>query len=107
MRAGELRHRLTLQENQPTRGPANEEVEHWVTLATLWGSVSPVSAREYITQARDQVEITHKVRIRYRAGFKTRAMRFLLDGRALVIQSPPLDTNEVHRELVLLCRETP
>lgn len=104
MRAGDLRHRLTLQQNQAARGAYNEAPPAWVTLATLWGAVSSISARQFVEQARTQGEITHKVVIRYRPGILPQRNRLLYKNRVLIIEGV-LDADEARRQLTLMCRE--
>jgi SPP1 family predicted phage head-tail adaptor len=103
MRAGELRQRLILQQNQPNTGSYGERLPDWVSLSTIWGAVNPVSARQFIEQQRDQAEITHKVKIRFRSDIKS-GMRLLFGTRILHIEGV-LNTDEANRELLLMCRE--
>ena len=54
-------------------------------MATVWAAVDPVSGREYYAAEQAQSEVTHKVRLRYRAGV-TPGMRVLLGQRRLHIR---------------------
>lgn len=103
MQAGRLRHRIIIQEHQITRDTYQGEIEAWGEVATVWAEVSPISGREFILQQRAEAEVTHRVRLRYRAGLKPQ-MRVLFSGRVLQIEAV-LNQEERHRELVLMCRE--
>lgn len=71
--AGRLRHRLTIQrlenvadsfgEVQDSNG---ELMQQWVDVATVWGAIEPLSAREFIAAQAEQSKVTGKIIIRYR-----------------------------------------
>lgn len=46
MRAGTLRHRLTVQRPESVRDATGGETITWVTVGTVWASIEPVSGRE-------------------------------------------------------------
>ena len=104
MQAGKLRHRITIENPQDVRGPTGEELEAWVTLATVSASVEPLSGRELLQAEQLQAEATLMVRIRYLDGL-TNESRILHDGRTLEIAAiiNPEDRNV---ELELMCRES-
>ena len=69
MRTGKLRHRITLQRPGLSQDPlTGEMVPGWQDVATVWGSVEPLSAREFIAAQAGQSEIGARMLIRYRAG---------------------------------------
>jgi SPP1 family predicted phage head-tail adaptor len=79
MRAGVLRNRLTFQTRTKTQDTFGAEaVTPWADAFTLWGSVEPILGREYIALRQQQVDVTHRVRVRRRAGIKE-AMRIKID----------------------------
>lgn len=81
MRAGKLRHRVALQQKMQTQDPATGELlDDWVTFATVWASVEPLSAREFIAAQAGQSEITARVVLRYRDGI-TAEMRLVHQGQ--------------------------
>ena len=104
MRAGTLRHRVTLQRYElvvddygaPLHG------ESWKDVATIWASVEAVNGRDFFAARQEQSEVTHKVTIRYRDDV-TADMRILHSGKILGIVAP-LPDNKGTR-LVLMCRE--
>lgn len=79
--AGRLQHRVQLQSFLPTRGPDTlEELGSWSTFATVWAHIEPVSVRDFQQSAADQVEISARVTLRYRADF-TPQMRIVHRGK--------------------------
>lgn len=85
MQAGKLRHRIKFQQQTLTQDPVTGEmVTAWVEFATVWASVEPLSAREFIAAQAGQSEITARVVIRYLPGVLP-TMRILHRGKAYAI----------------------
>ena len=103
MKAGALRHQVTIQRLTITQGSAGEVIETWSDVATVYAAVEPLSGREYWQAQQVAAETSIRVRIRYRAGLET-TMRVIHDDRTLEILSI-VDPEERHRELQLMCRE--
>lgn len=103
MRAGKLRHRVTVERPQEAAGAYGEAQVSWEPMATVWASVEPVSGREFFAAAQVQTDITHRVRMRYLAGVTPKhRIRFgerLLDVRLV------RNIEERNAELELLCVE--
>lgn len=69
MRAGKLRHRVTLQSLVPVQnGTTGAITDTWVDFATVWASVEPLSAREFIAAAATQSKVVARIVLRHRAG---------------------------------------
>ena len=83
---GRLRERITVQQATESRTALGESVQAWVTFAERWASVEGLSSREVLQSGQQQTEITHRVRLRYLAGF-TSTMRILWRGRILEVTS--------------------
>lgn len=104
MRAGELRHRITIQQLIETRNELGEIIEQsWQDFATVWAAVEPLNGREYFNSQQINAEITTRIRIRYRAGIKPN-MRVVYGERIFDIQSV-IDIEERHAEMHLMCKE--
>ena len=103
MKAGSLRHRVTIQQLTITQGTAGEVIEGWSDVATVYAAVEPLSGREFWQAQQVAAESQIRVRIRYRAGLDT-TMRVIHDVRTLEILSI-VDPEERHAELQLMCRE--
>jgi SPP1 family predicted phage head-tail adaptor len=103
MRSGSLRRRLTFQAKARVDRPGGGWSEDWKDAFTVWGSVRGLSARERIVAMQTEGEVTHQIRIRYRAGI-TPAMR-VLDADAIYDIDPPIDPDGRRHELVMTARQ--
>ena len=65
MRAGRLRHRLTLQYKSESRSATGDIVTAWVTDSTVWGSIEPLTGREFVAASQTQNEIPVRIVMRY------------------------------------------
>lgn len=79
--AGDLLHRLRLEQRDPTQNSLREQSKSWVEVVTLWGRAYPLRGREFFDAAQQQSEITMRFRLRHRGGITTK-MRvvWLLEG---------------------------
>ena len=102
MRAGMLRHSVTLQRFQQGQDAYGGPVETWEDVATVWASLEAMSGREFFASQQAQSEVTQRIRIRYRADV-TADMRVIHNGKVFNIVAPLPDNRG--RELVLMCRE--
>lgn len=105
MRAGTLRHRITLERRTDATGTAGGVKAVWdpVPFAVAWAEVTPLQGRELEAARGMQSEATHRVRLRYLAGV-TPKLRVNFGGRLMDIEDV-VDVGERHRELVLRCIE--
>lgn len=78
--AGRLRHRVLIQQQVTTRDDDGVQTTNWVDVATVWASVEPLSAREFIQSGQTQVAVAARITIRYRAGLQA-SMRILHRGQ--------------------------
>jgi SPP1 family predicted phage head-tail adaptor len=106
VRAGELRHLITLQ-TPSTATPDGDGgfTNTWTDLATVWASIVPATARdlERLVAGTVQSSATHLVTIRYLAGVTTKT-RVVFGSRLLSVtgvQNP----EERNISLVLVCQE--
>jgi SPP1 family predicted phage head-tail adaptor len=67
MNPGELRHRLTIEENRPTKDGAGGQVDAWVPVATVWAKVAPLSGIIAAEGMKATPRRTHEITIRHRA----------------------------------------
>lgn len=86
MKAGPLRHAITVQKNTPTRDATGGTVDSWSTHCTARARVEPMTGREYVGSERVTDSTTHKFTLRYQAGI-TPAMRISWGSRTFDIQS--------------------
>lgn len=105
MRAGKLRHHVTLQSAEFSQDPVTGEViPSWLEVAKLWAAIEPLSGREFIAAAAGQSEVAARVVIRYRPGV-TSAMRILHRGKVYNIQGVLADMDSGLDYLTLPCSE--
>lgn len=65
--AGKLRHRIQIQYPYETQDQDTGAINVvWLTLATVWAAIEPVSAREFIASQSETSRITTRITIRYR-----------------------------------------
>jgi SPP1 family predicted phage head-tail adaptor len=103
MNPGELRHRITLQKLENVQDSFGQPVEQWNDVATIWASVKPLVGREFFAAETVNSEVTHKVRIRFRAGI-TPDMRIKFGTRIFQITAV-INYQERNVELQLMCKE--
>ena len=91
MRAGELRHRITIQKPTETSDGIGGVTTTWSTLITTWAAIWPLRGQEYMSAMQTTSNVTHKIRIRRlptnkRDDFSSKC-RILFDSRYFEIQS--------------------
>jgi len=101
MKAGRLRHRLTLYTVTEQVDPGDAPAE--TVFATVWGALEPLQGRELFAAQQVQSEVTGRATIRYLAGVDP-TMRVGLGSRRWEILGI-IDPQERHRELQLLTKE--
>ena len=103
MRAGDLRHRVTIQAATTVDNAAGEPVPTWADVATVDAAIRPSTPRE-VAYAQGLAAVTkHTVTIRYRPGV-TPKHRLKFCGRVLSIAGV-IDVEERNVELQILCSE--
>ena len=103
MRAGALRHQVVIERPQITRDSAGGEVTTWLSIATVYASVEPISGREWVTANAAGGDLSHRVRMRYTPDLDlTDRLRF--NSRIFQVESV-INTDERNVELVVMCRE--
>lgn len=103
MHIGALRHRVTIQQRSTARDSYGQPVDDWPDVATVRAAVEPLNGRELMAAQQINSEITLRVTIRFRPGI-TSAMRIKYGSRTFDILAP-LDQEERHIELWLMCKE--
>ena len=101
MRAGRLRHRVTIQQLVPDPSIGGED--SWHDYATVWAAVEPLRGREYLAAQQEGAEVTGRITIRYIAGLKP-TMRIKYGERIYQILSG-IDPEERNAELQLMVKE--
>lgn len=104
MRAGELKHRITLQKiSGSTQNTCGEEVPQCADWKTVRAAVEPLRGREYLEAQKLRAELTYRIKIRYLPGVE-QDMRVKFKDRLFRIESI-INLNEANREIHLICVE--
>jgi SPP1 family predicted phage head-tail adaptor len=104
MKAGDLRHQITIQENQPIQNPAGPGmIDNWVDGATVWAQVQLNSGREFFQAKKINDQISGVFKIRYIAGVNS-AMRVRYGTRFFDIVAV-IDVDERRQELQINSKE--
>lgn len=94
---------FVIRQNTAT-GKGIDRAETWEDVCVVWGSIRPVSASEILKSNREQLEITHRIKIRYRAGL-TRDMQVCFGSRVFDINSI-INIDEANKEIEILAKES-
>ena len=105
MRAGQLRHRVTIQSRSTTPDTYGQPALTWTDWQDVSASIAPLAGREAITADAVQSSITHRIRLRYLEGL-TVAHRIVFGSRIFDIQSVA-DISERNREMEVFATEGP
>ena len=108
MRAGLLRHRVTIQQllaGSPQQNAGGEPEEAWTDVTTRYASVEPLKGRELLAAQQINSEVSVTIRMRHLASV-TPKMRAVYAGRNYDILSV-VNPEERSRETILYVREGP
>ena len=104
---GRLTHQVVIQgigARTPDGGGGYATSYAEIANGTVWAEVRPLSGNERLRAMKTTANATHMVTIRYRNDVSAKN-RILHDGRAFKIVAPPIDPDERHDWLQLLCSE--
>jgi SPP1 family predicted phage head-tail adaptor len=103
IRTGQLRKRITIQQETMTPDGSLGFVAAWSTFRACWAAVEPLSGAERLQYAQLYPTLSIRVTVRYTKGVSPK-MRILYGTRTLEILDV-LDLQEQHKELQLMCHE--
>lgn len=103
MRAGDLNKRIEIQ--APTRAGDGMGgfAETYSTICTVWAALWPTSASEMVKSMQQTMEISHRIRIRYRSALRS-SWRIKFENRYFNVVSI-INPNERNEWLDLMCKE--
>ena len=106
MRAGRLRHKVVLQQPNPTVDTYGQPVRGWATVATVYAAVEPLNGREFFKAQEIQSETKVRMRLRYGSELAslTAAWRVTFDGKVYNILSI-IQPSEINQEIILMCSD--
>jgi SPP1 family predicted phage head-tail adaptor len=111
VRAGRLRHRITLQRRVESQEATGEVTWSWADVAEVWASVEPIAGREYFAAAQVSSEVNTRIRLRYRPGLneKLRVVFISEPGSPGLVHYydvlSVINWQERDREVHLMCRQ--
>jgi len=103
MRAGKLRHPIEIQYDNGSQNSFGQQIPDWTKLVDWHASIEPLQGNELWRAQQVNAEVSHRVRMRYRASITPRN-RIVFDSRNFDILAV-LNHDEKNRELELLCKE--
>lgn len=102
--AGKLRHRIDIQRESRTADGAGGASLAWLTIAlNIPAMIKPLSGNETMAAQRLEANISHRIYIRYAAGFRS-SDRIVFDGRMFQIRAI-LNLEERNRWLEIQAEE--
>jgi SPP1 family predicted phage head-tail adaptor len=103
VRAGRLRHYVTVQQATETQDTDGSVIQTWGTYAQVYAEISPKSGSEDYAAAGINASVVHEIRIRYLDGL-TPKMRIVYGDRTFEIVGV-VNWGERDREQLLTCTE--
>lgn len=103
--SGKLRHKVALQRRVRTQDPVTGEITYqWQTVANVWASVEPLSAREFISAQAVQSKVSARIVIRHRSDVDA-SMRIMHRDKLYNIEGVLSDPRSGLEYLTLPCSE--
>ncbi|MCF6199471.1 MAG: phage head closure protein [Hyphomicrobiaceae bacterium] len=103
MRAGALRHRISLESMTKTDDGGGGVAIIWEEIAPLWVAIKPLSGRERLGAGQYASRLTHEITLRYRT-LALPEMRFRKGNRIFEITAV-INVDEKSQWLRALCEE--
>jgi SPP1 family predicted phage head-tail adaptor len=104
MKAGSLRHRITVNAPSVIRDVYGQPVQSWTALYECWAGIVAATSKEIYSLGGFTSQVTHKVTLRYPAVSIKAGMQVTHEGRNFNIQAVS-DPTELKAELDLFCEE--
>lgn len=105
LQAARLNDLVILQLAQEGKDSFGGTTSAWVQLAQVYADIQPIRGKEFFDSFQVQVEVSYKIKIRYRADVVPK-MRVLFGTRIFSIEYV-IDVGERHETLELMCAEGP
>jgi len=103
MRAGRLRHRVTLQKLSLYQDTTGAKINRYTNVITVWAEINPFKGKEFFDSHKEIGEITHKIIIRYYEGIN-RDWRIKFGNRTFNVLSV-INTGERNLYIEIICKE--
>lgn len=102
--SGKYDKRITIEQLTETRDDIGGVSETWSTVAAVWARFVSQTGREFFAAKQVNTALDQIISIRYRDGLDAK-MRIRYGTRIFSIVAPPIDVNEAHVEIKLMCEE--
>jgi SPP1 family predicted phage head-tail adaptor len=102
MRAGTLRHRVTIETQAKSQYSTGSIVASWSSFDSVWAAIEPLSGREFFSASQVQSEVNTRIRIRYLDGV-TPKMRVVHDSDYYDVHAVLPNSSGGKREMHLMC----
>lgn len=104
VRAGDLRHRVTLQKPVYSQDEFGQPENNWEDIVTVWAKIEDISGREYfIAQQAPTAQVSTRIIVRWRSGVRPE-MRIVHKDRIFDIKAA-FDPESRKRWLHVMCQE--
>lgn len=106
MRAGSLRHSVSIENYTTARGANGTETQSWSAAETVWASIEQLSGRELMIARQIKADATHRITMRYTSNLTAKS-RVVFGSRVFYPLDPPANTDQKNFEYVFMARESP
>lgn len=103
---GTYRFRLEIQApvlTQDDAGQVNTN-DQWQLVTTRWGSIVPLSSREYVWANQLYSDVTHKIQLRYYPDIKS-SWRIVCGEDVYHLAGDPIDEDRMKAHITLICKQ--
>ena len=101
MKAGKLRHLVSLEKYVETFDEFGEPVKTYQEFMKAWAEIRPLLGQEHFNEKEYHSEQTHRIQVRYRPGME-QTMRFVYRGRKFELVGPT--SNWMERDIFCFFR---
>ncbi len=105
MKTGDMRHRIAIQANTPTKDPNGGDVDVWATATTVWASVQTLTGKKLEIARQIDAKATVEVKMRYCSTTAPTVRSRLLFGTRIFEPILVVNENERNIKLQILCKE--
>ncbi len=100
MRAGRLKHRVTIERATMSRDDYGEEIETFATLVTVWAGIEPTSGKENIHGGKEASLNSYNIIMRYTDITPHDRINWSAKGRVFNVESI-LNRDEINKQLTI------
>lgn len=103
MRAGQLRHQVTVKSPTHASDGMGGVTTTWGTVTVCWASVEPLRGREWVESHLENADVTGRIIMRYKSGILP-TYQVYFGSRTFEVLSV-INKDERNREMELMVRE--